>query len=140
MLAIGGWLAGRAAGGRRARGGWWWRVVGAPLAAEPAREWFATAIWDLIRGAAPLARPSIAILGRRYSEVLAENLGQPGFRELVLVATDLDARRDIVAALLARNRIAVSSWRRASGAIGDRRCSTWPASAAITRSTWCWPA
>jgi hypothetical protein len=100
VLAVGGLMAGRTAGGRRARGGWWWRVLGAPLAAERAREWFATAIWDLIRGAAPVARPSVAILGRRYSEVLLENLGQPGFRELVLVATDLDARRDVVAALL----------------------------------------
>ena len=100
VVAIGGLLAGRTAGGRRARGGWWWRIVGAPLDAEQARQWFATAIWDLIRGAAPIARPSMAVLGRRYSEVLAENLGQPGFRELVLVATDLDARRDIVAALL----------------------------------------
>jgi hypothetical protein len=103
VLAIGGLLAGRTAGGRRARGGWWWRVPGAPMAADGAREWFATAIWDLIRGAAPVARPSMAILGRRYSEVLAENLGQPGFRELVLVATDLDARRDIVAALLSES-------------------------------------
>jgi hypothetical protein len=33
--------------------------------------------------------------------VLVENLGQPGFRELVLTATDLDVRRDIVGALLA---------------------------------------
>jgi hypothetical protein len=99
VLVIGSWMAGRT-DNRRARGAWWWRVLGAPLAAEPAREWFATAIWDLIRGAAPLARPSVAILGRRYSEVLAENLGQPGFRELVLVATDLDAQRDMVAALL----------------------------------------
>jgi len=32
--------------------------------------------------------------------MLAENLGQPGFRELLIVATDLDARRDVVAALL----------------------------------------
>jgi hypothetical protein len=32
--------------------------------------------------------------------VLSENLSQPGFRELILVATDLDARRDVVAALL----------------------------------------
>ena len=100
VLAIGGLIAGRAAGGRRARGGWWWRVLGAPLEAQHARDWFATAIWDLIRGAAPLARPSMTVLGRRYSEVLLENLGQPGFRELVLVATDLDARRDVVAALL----------------------------------------
>ena len=58
-------------------------------------------IWESIRGAAPLARPTSAALGRRYAEVLSENLGQPGFRELVLVATDLDARRDVVAALLA---------------------------------------
>jgi hypothetical protein len=100
VLAIGGLLAGRTAGGRRARGGWWWRVLGAPLDADRAREWFTTAIGDSIRGAAPVARPSIAILGRRYSEVLLENLGQPGFRELVLVATDLDARCDVVAALL----------------------------------------
>ena len=39
-------------------------------------------------------------MGRRYSEVLAESLGQPGFRELMIVATDLDARRDVVGALL----------------------------------------
>jgi patatin-like phospholipase len=102
VLVIGAWLAGRT-DNRRARGAWWWRGLGAPLAAEPAREWFATAIWDLIRGAAPLVRPSVAILGRRYSEVLTENLGQPGFRELVLVATDLDAQRDIVAALLSES-------------------------------------
>jgi hypothetical protein len=101
VLALGGLLAGRTAGGRRARGGWWWRVVSAPLAADRAREWFATAVWDRIRGAAPVARPSMATLGRRYSEMLLENLGQPGFRELLLVATDLDARRDVVAALLA---------------------------------------
>jgi hypothetical protein len=101
VLLAGGLMAGRSAGGRRVRGGWLWRIAGAPLDAGSARDRFATAIWDLIRGAAPLAKPSAAILGRRYSEALAENLGQPGFRELVLVATDLDARRDIVAALLA---------------------------------------
>jgi hypothetical protein len=47
-----------------------------------------------------MAVPSNATLGRRYAEVLAENLGQPGFRELIVVASDLDARRDVVAALL----------------------------------------
>lgn len=101
VLVAGGVKAGRSAGGRRGRGGWLWRIAGAPLDAGPARDRFAVAIWDLIRGAAPVPRPATAVLGRRYSEVLAENLGQPGFRELVLVATDLDARRDIVAALLA---------------------------------------
>jgi hypothetical protein len=32
--------------------------------------------------------------------VLAESMGQPGFRELIAVATDLDARRDVVVAML----------------------------------------
>jgi len=54
----------------------------------------------LIRGGAHMARPGGAALGRRYSDVLAENLGQPGFREVMLIVTDLDARRDVVGALL----------------------------------------
>jgi hypothetical protein len=85
---------------RRAQGGWWWRLIGAPLDARAARQAFAGAIWHLIRGAAVPDLPTLAVIGRRYAEVLGENLGQPGFRELVLVATDLDARRDLVAALL----------------------------------------
>jgi hypothetical protein len=95
------WVAQRSGPARRrAHGGWWWRLAGAPLDAVAARELFAGVIWDLIRGAAPDVKPSTAALGRRYCEVLRDNLGQPGFRELVLVATDLDARRDVVAALL----------------------------------------
>jgi hypothetical protein len=86
--------------GRRAAGRWWWRLFGAPVDAEKARAHFASALWDLIRGAAPAPQPARAALGRRYTEVLLENLGQPGFAELVLVATDLDARHDVVAALL----------------------------------------
>jgi hypothetical protein len=39
-------------------------------------------------------------LSRRFGELLAENLGQPGFRELLLVVHDLDARRDLVFGLL----------------------------------------
>jgi hypothetical protein len=85
---------------RRAHGAWWWRIAGAPLDAGAAREHFADVIWQLIRGAAPAARPASEALGRRFCEVLRENLGQPGFRELLLVATDLDARRDVVAVLL----------------------------------------
>jgi hypothetical protein len=61
---------------------------------------FASAIWGLIRGAAPAGRPRSAVLARRYAEVLGENAGQPGFRELLLAATDLDARRDLLAVLL----------------------------------------
>ena len=100
VLAIGGALAGRTLGTRRAERRWWWRIAGTPLDAEPARDRVAAGVWDLIRGAAPVPRPPRGVLGRRYAEVLAENLNQPGFRELLLVATDLDARRDVVAALL----------------------------------------
>ena len=89
-----------AAGPRRGTGRWWWRLFGAPISADSARALFASAIWDLIRGAAPATQPDRTALGRRYTEVLLENLGQPGFAELLLVATDLDARHDVVAALL----------------------------------------
>jgi hypothetical protein len=89
-----------AAGPRRGIGRWWWRLLGAPIDAESARALFASTIWDLIRGAAPATQPGRTALGRRYTEVLLENLGQPGFAELLLVATDLDARHDVVAALL----------------------------------------
>lgn len=85
---------------RKARGAWWWRILGAPLDADTARDTFAASLWQLIRGAAHVARPPGPALGRRYAGVLAENLGQPGFRELMIVATDLDARRDVVGALL----------------------------------------
>ena len=86
---------------RRSRGPWFWRVLGAPIDAGSARALFTGAIWDLIRGAAPVPRPPATQLARRYAELLAENLGQPGFRELIVVATDVDARRDVIAALLA---------------------------------------
>ena len=85
---------------RRAMGSWWWRVAGAPLDGQAARDLFAGAVWTLIHGAAPEARPSAAAAGRRYAEVLAEGLGQPGFRELMVIATDVDTRRDVIAAML----------------------------------------
>ena len=79
----------------------WWRTVGsAPIDSTRAQAAFAEAAWRLVRGAAHLDRPDTAALGRRYVELLSENLGAPGFRELMIVATDLDARRDLVAALL----------------------------------------
>ena len=101
-VAVGDRIRGRRAGAaRRTVGGSWWRIVGAPVNAESARDTFAGVLWQLIRVASHLGRPPDRALGRRYAEVLAESLGQPGFRELMLVATDLDARRDIVAGLLA---------------------------------------
>ena len=85
---------------RRAGDAWWWRILGAPLDGDAARDTFAATLWQLIRGAAHVSRPPGPALGRRYADVLTENLGQPGFCELIIVATDLDARRDVVGALL----------------------------------------
>lgn len=90
----------RAPATRRAAGSWWWRLAGAPLDADAARDHFIGAVAQLVGSAGADGRRNRAELGRRYADVLAENLGQPGCRELMIVATDLDARRDVVAALL----------------------------------------
>ena len=84
---------------RRATGGTWWSIIGAPFDPAPAIAAFSQAVWQLVRGASRDAQPPHDA-GRRYAEVLGENLGQPGFRELMIVATDLDARSDITAAML----------------------------------------
>ncbi len=102
LTAGGAWLEHRRARPSRRDGGApWWRVIGAPIDAHPARRHFTDALWGLIRGAAEATLPPLDAVARRYTDVLRENLGQPGFRELVLVATDLDGRRDLVGALLA---------------------------------------
>lgn len=85
---------------RRSRGALGWTIVGAPLDASRAIAHFTAGLWDLLKGGAQLSTPSPADLSRRYSELLAENLGQPGFRELLLVVHDLDARRDLVFGLV----------------------------------------
>ena len=100
IVAAGARTARRGQGRRRAEAAPWWGVLGAPLDADGARQAYAGALWQIVRGAAHVARPAASALGRRYAEVLAENLGQPGFRELMIVVTDLDARHDLVAALL----------------------------------------
>ena len=92
--------AARAGWARRGRGAVWWWVLGAPFDATSARDAFMAALWQLIRGAAPVTRPSMSALGRRYADVLVESLGQPGFRELIVLATDLDTRRDLIGALV----------------------------------------
>ena len=86
---------------RRASGALWWRLFGAPLDASQAIAWFSGGLWRIMRGATRAGKPSPGDLGERYVEMLTENLGQPGFRELLLLAHDLDARRDIAFALLA---------------------------------------
>jgi hypothetical protein len=85
---------------RRGRGAVWWWVFGSPFDAMPARRAFMTAVWQLIRGAESVAPPAVDHIGRRYAEVLLESLGQPGFRELIVMATDIDSRRDLIGALI----------------------------------------
>jgi predicted acylesterase/phospholipase RssA len=89
---------------RHQRGGFWWRLLRPPLSASGAVEHCWSVMWDLLRGAAQLQRPPVAELGRRYAELLADNLGQPGFRELLIAVHDLDAGRDLVFALVSERR------------------------------------
>src|SRR4029077_2679496 len=56
-----------------------------PLDASPLRERLAGGLWEIARASAISSHPpSAADLGTRYVGVLSENLGQPGFRELIL--------------------------------------------------------
>lgn len=84
----------------RLRGPFWWRIVRAPLSATRAVDHCWRVMWDLVRGATQLSSPSRTELGRRYTEMLSENLGQPGFRELLITAHDVDAHRDLIFALV----------------------------------------
>jgi hypothetical protein len=89
---------------RRSRRGLLWRLFGAPLSFDSFADRCAADLWNLIRGAAPIAAPTGRDLARKYIELLAENQGQPGFRELLLTAHDMDARRDLVFAFLSPTR------------------------------------
>jgi hypothetical protein len=86
--------------GRRDRAAIWWRVVGAPLTAADVERAMASALWRLLGGAAGARQPTPLDLSRSYAELLKDNLGQPGFRELLLTVHDLDVRRDFVFAML----------------------------------------
>ena len=86
---------------RRLAGAFWWRLIGSPLESDEPANVCVEALWQLVRGASNAPRPAAADIGRRYVEILSENLGQPGFRELLIGVHDLDARRDLVAAVLA---------------------------------------
>jgi hypothetical protein len=98
---LAGALADRLSGGRRrTRHGGAWRLLGAPLTGSSLFARCASELWNLIRGAAPLSLPPPSELARRYVELLSENLGQPGFREVLVTVHDLDARRDLVFGLL----------------------------------------
>lgn len=99
MLAVAARRA-RTPGRQRERGRFWWRVFGAPLDSRGVVRYWQTALWRLFTGGAKVPPPGLADLSRRYAELLTENLGQPGFRELLVLAHDLDSRRDVVLAAL----------------------------------------
>ena len=100
----------------------WWRIVGAPLSATGAAAAVSRGLWQLVGGAAGARRPGPVDLGRAYTELLRENLGQPGFRELLLTVHDVDMRRDLVFAMLG-DRHRRDFFRSSAGPGGDRRLS-----------------
>ena len=101
VLGGGAWLAWwRSPLHRRSAGSRLWSLLGAPVEVRHAIEQATDAVWRLLKGGAAIKTPEADDLSRRYSELLAENLGQPGFRELLLVVHDLDANRDMVFGLV----------------------------------------
>ncbi len=85
---------------RRMRGAFWWRLFGAPLEPTQPAALLVEALWQHVRGASSELRPARDEVGRRYVELLADNFGQPGFHEVLVAVHDLDARRDLVGAIL----------------------------------------
>ena len=110
----------RGGGKRRDEAPIWWRIIGAPLSSSVAARTVLETLWQLVGGAAGARRPGPVELSRAYTELLRDNVGQPGFRELLLTVHDLDMRRDLVFALVGdRYR---RDFFRASGSEGsDRR-------------------
>lgn len=106
LVAFGATVVAVARGGidlrrRRWRGRPWWAGLGAPLDSRTTLGWITAGFWRYLRGAANVPEPPPRDLGQRYTELLRENVGQPGYRELLLTAHDVDARADLVFALLA---------------------------------------
>ena len=97
--AVAAWLRARLR--RRTRGGLWWELLGNPLDPGQAEQSLTAKLWRVVCGTASAAKADATELGERYAQLLGDNLGQPGFRELVLLVHDVDGRRDFVSALLA---------------------------------------
>ena len=97
VLGVGAWLAKwRSPLYRRSAGSRLWTLLGSPIDATGAIQHATETVWRLLKGGAAIKTPQADDLSRRYAELLSENLGQPGFRELLLVVHDLDANRDFV--------------------------------------------
>jgi hypothetical protein len=85
---------------RRRRGAFWWRLIGSPLQSGAGETALLETLWRLVRGASSEPPPAAGEIGRRYVDLLLDNAGQPGFRDVVIAAHDLDGRRDLVGAVL----------------------------------------
>ena len=101
VLGAGAWLAWwHSPLYRRSSGSRLWTLLGSPVDASGAIHHATETVWRLLKGGAAIQRPEADDLSRRYAELLAENLSQPGFRELLLVVHDLDSNRDLVFGLV----------------------------------------
>ena len=120
LVSLGVLLAARGPRRRRDGAAVWWRILGAPLTTAPAVAAVGRGIWRIIGGAAGARGPAPVDLSRAYAELLRENLGQPGFRELLVTVHDLDVRRDFVFALVAE-RYRRDFFRSHTTSGGDRR-------------------
>jgi len=101
VLGGGAWLAWwQSPLSRRSSGSRLWTLLGSPVDASGAIHHAVETVWRLLKGGAAIQRPEAEDLSRRYAELLAENLSQPGFRELLLVVHDLDSNRDLVFGLV----------------------------------------
>jgi len=105
----------------RQRGRLWWRVFGAPIDGRGVILYWQQALWRILTGGARVPQPDPVELSRRYAEVLTDNLGQPGFRELLVLVHDLDTRRDLVMAALMEPYRRAFFGRRAGAAASDER-------------------
>lgn len=87
------------------------------LDGRPGQERLRRGLWQIARGAAlSTGPPSEGELGKRYVALLAENLGQPGFREMILRVADLDAGGALPLVLLGDEHLRAFAAARARGA------------------------
>jgi hypothetical protein len=113
----------RTPGRQRERGRFWWRVFGAPMDNRRVVRYWQTALWRLLTGGARVPSPGSLELSRRYAELLTDNLGQPGFRELLILVHDLDTRRDLVLGALAEPYRRTFFGRRTGTIVSQERAS-----------------
>src|SRR5204862_5046714 len=79
VLGIGAWMARmRSPLYRRSAGSRLWALLGSPIEAAGAIHHATETVWRLLKGGAAIKTPQADDLSRRYAELLAENLGQPG--------------------------------------------------------------